>query len=235
MVVKGMTPSNPVGEHGLGNNVRRGCSEGGPHIQHLPGGRADGVFFCVIVLFAHFFWKEKEWNTSLRSSPCNCVFQASAERASPFLSRGFLFGFSFKQPNPPCLIGKDNRQKHVDSIHKNVIENQSKGTVTNNVQACCPVLIRPEEVHVHTHTHLCTKIVISTGSFPSWKFLLPSDSAGTLPLLQPFLSWLRWQPLRILYSRPFCERGYKNSRKTSGCCSRRALALINVTRDANYP
>lgn len=34
-----------------------------------------------------------------------------------------------------------------------MIKNQSKGTVTNNVQACCLVLIRPEEVHVHTHTH----------------------------------------------------------------------------------
>lgn len=68
MVVKGVTPLNPVGERGLGSSVQHVVRAGGPHgvfwrnatQSRLPGGGPDGVFFCMIVLFAHFFCKEKE-------------------------------------------------------------------------------------------------------------------------------------------------------------------------------
>lgn len=54
----------------------KGLSEGPPHTR-LPGGRPDGVFFCVIVLFAHFFCKEKEQNTYLLGlSHATCILKA---------------------------------------------------------------------------------------------------------------------------------------------------------------
>lgn len=77
MEVKGGNPGNPVGENGLGNKVlhvmrtrwpTQGHCEGTLHEGAcLPGGRPDGVFFCVTVLFAYFFCKEKNETQTLRA------------------------------------------------------------------------------------------------------------------------------------------------------------------------
>jgi hypothetical protein len=49
-----------VGKHDSSLMTHTGGGLRGPAQSHLPGGRPDGVFLGVIVLFAHFFCGKKK-------------------------------------------------------------------------------------------------------------------------------------------------------------------------------
>lgn len=102
----------------VGLKAPRGSLPRGLH-SGLPGGRPDGVFFRVSVLFAHLLCKEKGWNRHLLGcSDSICVFKAEAETSSTFLFLccGFLLvSFLNIQTIPVLLVKTGNKSMSIAS------------------------------------------------------------------------------------------------------------------------